>query len=116
MRDARRSKRQHPYYSLAVLDRKTRKEVGRLGDITKEGMLLISEERFTPQALLELEVVLPEVPGSKLDTLPVTARVKWTGLDNQPPGRCTGLEFVNPGPNELANIEYIANLVGFTDP
>jgi len=81
IRDENRTRVRHKLvYYLKVTDRQTNRELGRLGDIHTEGMLL-----FTPEPLIEREVyeLLLELPKSLAEIedspeLPLKVMALWS--------------------------------------
>jgi len=65
MSEKRRQKRTQLLYYLSVNDRSTSQEVGRVIDITTEGIRLISEATIPKNRIFNLILTLPEVISGK---------------------------------------------------
>ena len=85
-------------YYLKVTDRQTGQELGRLGDIHLEGMLLLTPEPLPEQVVYDLIMELPKAMGAseKNPELPFQAQTLWNrpgpGLSNY---YYNGLRFLN---------------------
>jgi len=66
-------------YYLKVTDRLTNTELGRLGDIHLEGMLLFTPEPLVEQAVYDLLLDLPKVMAESegFPELPILAQTLW---------------------------------------
>ena len=66
-------------YYLKVTDRPTGQELGRLGDIHLEGMLLFTPEPLIEQAVYDLLLDLPKAMAASegFSALPILAQTLW---------------------------------------
>jgi hypothetical protein len=115
MAEQRRQKRRHLIYYLEVFDRKSKRQIGHLADLTQEGILLLTQKELAPGDKLDLDIRLPEVPGLKSESLLVKATVRWTGLDKNPALRCVGCQLAPLDSKDQAVIDLLFKLVGFED-
>jgi hypothetical protein len=75
-------------YYLKVTDRQTGQELGRLGDIHLEGMLLFTPDPLPEQAVYDLLLELPKAMATSegYPELPILAQMLWNrpgpGLSN----------------------------------
>ena len=60
MEERRNLERRHLIYYLRIFDRDTDRAIGRLCDITPEGIMMISENTIETDKLFNLRLVLPE--------------------------------------------------------
>ena len=109
----RRHNRRHLYTNLSVLDATTRRLLGHMGDLTVEGLLLLSPDPFPIGAVLDLEVVLPK--GFEGESLTARAATQWSQRDANPALHLVGLRFENLGLREQVNVELLCKLVAFRD-
>ena len=76
MFDQRLAHRACPDDAPLVYERGTQKVLGRIGNISSDGILLVCEEEFTKHRLLELSIRLPR-PIRGHEDLEFNAEVKW---------------------------------------
>ena len=112
MTESRTLKRRHPIYYLKVVDRNTERLVGRVADITTEGMRLVSEEPIASDSMLQLRIVLPE-KGMKTRESDIDARGVWSGRDINPDLHSAGFQLANVSPQAEAAIEYLIHSASF---
>ncbi len=115
MAEKRRQKRRHLVYYLEVFDRKSGKPLGRLADLSAEGLLLLTEKELAPGKKLDLDVRVPQVPGLQSEKLHLKAVVRWSGHDKNPALRCAGCQFSRVSPEDEAVIDLLFKLVAFED-
>ena len=79
LKENRHLVRRELIYYLKVTDRQTRQELGRLGDIHTEGMLLLSPQPLPVQAVYELFLELPKSMAGEIGylQLSVEAQALW---------------------------------------
>lgn len=114
MRQKRKLGRRHLLYYLQVLNRETGNALGRMGDITTEGMMLISDAAVEVDAVYKLRVVLPE-EGFAGKTLDLDAQCLWRNRDRNPELVVCGLRFVDVGEDAMRTIEELVREYGFLD-
>lgn len=111
--NVRRQPRRHLRQNLVVRDRTTGRQLGYVGDLTVEGLLLVGDQAPGVGDELDVEVVLPE--GFAGESLTARAVVQWRGQDVNPTLHSVGLRFLELGLREQVNIELLIKLVGFRD-
>lgn len=108
----RRSLKRWP---LAVYPRVFEKEsgalLGRVADITVEGLLLVAEEALTPGKVMHLRIELPQLNGSA-EPSGVQAEVKWCRPSANPALFDVGLRFVHPGLETVRAIQAAVDELG----
>ncbi len=80
MKEERSSKRDSILYKLSILDLKSNQELGYLGDISKEGILIFSTKALPVQENFSLRISLPPEDFS-LPFFDVTVEVRWSKPD-----------------------------------
>lgn len=108
MDERRKFVRCRPASSLRVLDRKTGQPVGRLGNVTDEGMMLISQKPINTGSLLQLQVAVPEEikAGGKIM---FDGKSVWCKEDADSGLHKVGFKLMNVIPKD---IEMIKGMVG----
>ncbi len=77
MEERRKLLRRHLYYYSRVYDESTHEMAGRLVDITREGMMMVSENPVKSETQFTFKLILPKpIEGKKY--LVVEARSKWS--------------------------------------
>ena len=75
MREFRRARRRAVAKPVAVFDLMTEQVIGRLGNLSESGMLLVATEPVVDDALYQLRFQLPESNGS--EPIEVGAHLLW---------------------------------------
>lgn len=112
--DSRRERRHQLIFYLPVNDRNTGEQLGVLGDITSDGLLLIGREAIPAGSQLELEIVnntSHELPMP----LPLRGYSVWTQADVNPDYKATGIELTANGTDTRAAIATLVDEIGLTD-
>src|SRR6056297_2501214 len=86
MSEKRRGMRRTIFYYLTVLHGETEKPIGRLGDISEGGLLLITEDEdaIVGAGRIPAKIVLPPGIGIDRNNLSVTLQSKWSRQDKNP--------------------------------
>jgi hypothetical protein len=88
----RRAPRQPTPEDIDVVDTMTDRVIGRLGNLSETGMLLISGSSLVDDALYQLRFQLPDSNGS--DPIEVGAHLLWQNLASAPGQAWAGLRFI----------------------
>lgn len=104
MNEARRSKRRKAEDSLPVVDSMSGQVIGRVGDLSVDGMMLIAEHRINDNALYQISFHLPDTRG-----LPVPIEMgvheQWT-VETALPGQFwTGFHIIDIAPQDMELID-----------
>lgn len=104
MSETRRNKRRKVEDALPVVDTMTGQQIGRVGDLSVDGMMLIAENRVRDNALYQLSFHLPDTRG-----LPVPIEIgvheQWTAPSSLPGQYWTGLRIIDIAPRDLDVID-----------
>lgn len=114
MENKRRLKRRHLIYYLRVFDQSNGQLVGHLVDITKEGLMLISEQPLSVNETYHFRMVLPSEILSKVE-LTFTATVVWCKKDVNPDFYATGFSLSDIPTEDILIIESLIHRYGFND-
>lgn len=113
--DDRRHNRRKLFYYLAVVDRDTGEEVGRLVDIHVAGMLLTGPRRFDAGRELNLRVVVEdELMEAMYGKLDVKVLVRWCKQDVNPDYYVTGVQFVGVTSTQERLIDELIRTMAFS--
>jgi hypothetical protein len=114
MENKRRLKRRHLIYYLRVFDLSNGQLVGHLVDITKEGIMLISEQPLTMDRIYHFRMVLPSEILNKSE-LTFTSQVVWCKKDINPDFYATGFKLSDILEEDIVVIESLNHRYGFND-
>lgn len=114
MEDYRHRPRKNTPHVVKAFNGENGNYIGRVVDITADGMMLVTDELCNCGQVLDLRIILPIMIHHKTD-VNVTARVVWSELDSNPSFHKTGLAFVNLAGEDgflLEDVMHKLNLVG----
>jgi len=110
--EARTLKRWHPIYYLRVADRKTNKMIGRVVDITTEGIRLVSDKPIKIDKTYRLKMNLPSVRKSGME-INFDASSVWSSKDINPDFFSTGFQMIRLSEKARQEIEYLIRDISF---
>lgn len=114
MYQERQSKRRNLIYYLRVIDRDSKKLLGRLVDITDEGMRLVTDEPVTPHSRLKLQVLLPKLIKGMAE-IDVDGECMWCREDVNPDFYASGFLFDVLPEEELEVLDSLISGCAFQD-
>lgn len=89
----RRKPRRNPAEPILVIDAMTGASIGRVGNLSESGLLLIATEPMVDDALYQLQFRLPGADGAA-SSYEVGAHVLWRDEDGTPGMAWTGFRFI----------------------
>ena len=92
MHEFRRAKRRKASDTVLVTDAMTERVVGRIGNLSETGMLLIASEPLVDDALYQLRFTLPGETGGQ--TIDVGAHLLWMDRASAPAQLWAGVRFI----------------------
>ena len=101
MREFRRARRRAVPKPVPVFDLMTEQVIGRVGNISESGMLLVANAQLSEDALYQLRFELPDRTG-KMVPIDVGAHLVWIGSANTPGHSWAGLRFLTISEPHLA--------------
>ena len=107
MEEKRRAKRRHLIYYLKVYDRSNDTLIGQVGDITTEGLMLVTEGPMASNLFFQLRLLLPDEIEGKHE-ISFDAKTMWCKKDINPKFFNVGLKLINI---EAKHLEIIRNLI-----
>lgn len=107
MNDRRRLERKRPNQSITVYDVTTGDDMGRLANITTEGIMLVSQKDIPVGRIFQLQLML-EDPLNGIDRVDFGAESLWTAeADEQKNYLWTGFQIIDIS---TESIDFIDNL------
>ncbi|MDG2526823.1 PilZ domain-containing protein [Stenotrophomonas sp. HITSZ_GD] len=91
--EARRSPRRQPTASITVTDHMAEGSIGRLGNVSESGMLLLASAPLTEDALYQLGFTLPDRQGRE-HPIDVGVHLLWLEQAHAPGQHWAGFRFL----------------------
>ncbi len=110
----RTQKRRPLYYYLPVVDTETSALIGRLGDITTSGALILSPASMEVGRELAIAISLPPDLHLGSKELHLHATVQWCSPDANPAISLVGCQFSGISSRDQKTIEHLVNAIGFS--
>lgn len=104
----RRAHRRNVSEPVAVLDTLTEQPVGRLGNVSESGMLLMATAPLVDDAIYQLRFHLRDAMGREVP-IDVGAHVLWSAQANTPGQMFAGLRFLTIEPEPLRALRAWVN-------
>lgn len=99
--ESRRSQRRNVHESVVVIDTMTEQVIGRIGNISESGMLLVASAPLCEDALYQLRFEIIDRTG-RVVSIDVGAHLIWLGSANTPGQSWAGLRFLTLEESQLA--------------
>ena len=114
MGENRKHRRRQTDTFLGVYDRSTEELLGRLVNMTTDGVRLLTRDTIESDAIYQFRMDLPvEIKGSK--EIVFDAKSVWSNKDNDSHEYSTGFRIVDLSSNEFDKIELLINGPLFAD-
>ncbi|MGS1078005.1 PilZ domain-containing protein [Pseudoxanthomonas beigongshangi] len=111
IQEFRRARRRNVPEPVAVMDALADHLIGRLGNVSESGMLLIASAPIVEDAIYQLRFHL-RVPGGREMPIEVGAHVLWMAAANTPGQSFAGLRFLTIEPAQLDALRAWVNAPG----
>ena len=114
MKKHRRRPRKNTPHHVKVLDTETGISLGRVVDITADGMMLVTKNQIVPGIILKVNVILPVMVQAR-NEVQLEAEAVWCKPDSNPAFYKVGFRFVNLAGEDgflLEDVMQKFNLVG----
>lgn len=112
--DQRNDRRRHLIYNIAVLKADTGEEIGRLADISPEGLLIASPAKLPLKERSTLTFKLPE-NCQRYDNVVFEAEARWHKDDANPDYELTGYHVLEPTEAFTKLCHLLVREIGFKD-
>ena len=110
MNEYRRSPRKAAYVTIPVTNKMTGEVMGRIGNLSADGMLMVCDEVIADSALFQLGFELTNAQGHP-QPIDVGAQEMWAEAANVPGQYWSGFHFIDISDNDLEAIEsWLGNL------
>ncbi|HSM99488.1 MAG TPA: PilZ domain-containing protein [Rudaea sp.] len=100
MAEHRRNQRKRARHAIAVSDAISGRGLGHVGNLSINGMLLISSRKLPENALFQVNFELPNGATAKSHTLEIGLHEQWCEAANMPGQFWTGFRIIDIGPDD----------------
>jgi hypothetical protein len=114
MEDYRHRPRKNTPHLVKVLQNETGRTVGRVVDITADGMMMVTQDKIVVGKVYEFRIILPVMVHHRTEIC-LEAKAVWSKSDGNPNYSKCGFKFINlPGEEGflLEDVMHKFNLVG----
>lgn len=100
MSEHRRNTRKRAHHAIAVSDAIGGQQMGHVGNLSIDGMLLISSRQLPENALFQVNFELPNGATARNHTLEIGMHEQWCEAANVPGQFWTGFRIIDIGPED----------------
>lgn len=115
MQIQRSSERRKVFYYLLVENLENNQPLGRLGDISEQGVMLLSSHALPLETRFEVAVHLPQTSSFLEKTLELTVETRWQKQDVNPDILCIGCQLIEAGKEKEDVLEKLIEYYGFSE-
>ncbi len=105
--------RKHVFLYLEIFDRDTQQLLGHLGDISHDGLMIITERTLPLHERKNLRIKLPDSEEFTEAYLDVQVETRWIAPDANPEIQCIGCLFTHVNPADEALIRQVGEVLSF---
>lgn len=105
MTEHRRSQRKRAHHAIQVIDSISGQQVGHIGNLSIDGMLLITSRKMPEDALFQFQFELPSGAAAKAHSLELGVHEQWSEAANVPGQYWSGFRIIDIGPDDY-NVLY----------
>jgi hypothetical protein len=105
MNEHRRSQRKRAHHAIQVANAITGQQIGHVGNLSTDGMLLISSRRLPEDALFQFSFHLPSGATAQMHQLEVGMHEQWCETANVPGQFWSGFRIIDISPEDY-NVLY----------
>lgn len=102
MTEYRRARRRRAADVIEVLDTMTEQQIGRIGNISETGMMLMTDQKLCEDALYQFRFTLED--GNRTRTLEIGSHHLWSDETNVPGQYWAGFRFIDMGQDDAAHL------------
>lgn len=114
--DRRALTRRHLLFYLDVIDRASGASLGRLGDISREGILVIAPTALEIDRSYQVRIILPTtIRDFSKPAIEAEVVACWTSPDANPELQCSGCRFLGISEDDRALVVHLIHILGFQE-
>lgn len=114
MAEKRVGQRAELLYYLEIRDSSDKKIIGRLGDISEGGLMIISEEPVILHTRYFITLNLPDTNNFPVKSIEVVVNTCWQRPDYNPKYTCTGCEFIFLRENDRSIVKRLIRIFSYS--
>jgi hypothetical protein len=101
----RRAKRRHAAETIEIVDTMTEQVIGRIGNISESGMMLLATVHLMDDALFQFRFALPDSTArGRGRSIEVGSHQLWSDAANVPGQFWAGFRFIDISPEDAAHL------------
>ena len=113
----RRIQREVLCYYLKVIDLETGQEIGRIADITSEGMMIFGTDTLNKEKKYFVRVIMEKsIFDMSLGNLDMTVQIRWSKPDANPSLTLTGMFFLDLDDRGKKIVKNLVRKIGMNQP
>jgi hypothetical protein len=105
MTEHRRSQRKRAHHAIQVSNALTGQQIGHIGNLSIDGMLMISSRQLPEDALFQFAFQLPSAATGQMHALEIGMHEQWSEAANVPGQFWSGFRIIDIAPEDY-NILY----------
>ena len=113
--DAKRSSRKNLLFYLEISNQEDGQLLGHLGDLSADGVMLITEQPMPIKQQMKIRIRLPHLEEFAQEFINVMVETRWTKPDSNPDFHCTGCLFLDLQTADRLVIEQVQDILGFDE-
>lgn len=112
---SQRPTRKHLLFYLDVVNQQTQELLGHLGDISKDGIMILAQKPILFNKIKDISIRLPNFEEFSKKTIDVQVEIRWMKPDANPSIHRIGCHFIKLNPEDIPIIEQVQEVLGFED-
>ena len=113
--EKRTLKRRHLVFYLEIYNSENNELIGHLGDITTQGLLILSPTKELSNNTLNIKIKLPNNRKYSQEFLELKIESKWSQMDVNPAHYTIGCLLISPSDKDVVLIKEIIKDLAFSD-
>jgi hypothetical protein len=115
MNENRGAPRRKVFYYLEIIDLDRNEPLGRLGDISPSGIMILTDTPLPRGKKYRVSILLPETGVFPKKALDMEVETRWEKPDLNPKILCTGCSLVQTAPENIKIIDALVEFYGFSE-
>ena len=100
----RRAKRKRAQETIDVIDTMTEQVVGRIGNVSETGMMMLATVHLMDDALFQLRFSLPDMITGRGRAIEIGSHQLWSDAANVPGQFWAGFRFIDLSPDDAMHL------------
>ncbi len=108
-----RTRRRKLLFYLDIIDQETHKLLGHLGDISKDGIMILTEKPIQFENVKRIKIQLPDFKEFTKKYIEVEVDKRWEKPDSKPNLYRLGCRFIKLNEEDVPTLEHVQEVLGF---